>query len=760
MSTVPRMPSRASSFIGRKKEMAELRRQMAHTRLLTVLGPGGVGKTRLATEVARRQADHFADGSLLVELAEVRDGAMIPDAFARAAGITLQKEDTIGALSRRLTDRHLLLVVDNCEHLVAAVAPVVARLLKDCQRVSVLATSRERLNLDGETSWSLPPLMLPDSADGLGVAASTDAVRLFVDRARSVGPGFDLNARNLAPVIAICRKLEGIPLAIELAAARSATLSPDEIMARLDDRLRLLTGGSRDADVRHRTLRATLDWSYDLLEPAERALLQRLSVFAGAFRLDAAQEVCGFDPLDVDRVLDGLQGLSDKSMLQAERTDGQTRFRVLETVREYGAQKLAETGETNALRDRHLALYSRLAREASDARTKRGAMAEHKRLWAEMPDVREALDWVHPDLDAEVEFLGNLRHLWVIFAPAEGLRRLFGTLSGIDYKPTRGYVRALATELGLAGRSGRHDKALGTPELLADLAIKAGEEAFMAIRHFGVAYYAERVTRDLKTARQALEAAVAEFERVGNLPDTSMALASLGAIEMQEGNLEAAAPWIERALELALEIEDDYDAVGAFYTRGWLEVLSGDTEAAYGSFSAALGMVGDGDVLSVAQQAEGIAAAATATDARQAVTLFGAASSLRDEAESPASLPWSRWIEPAIVAALSALPKEIGDKAWNAGRAMSAPRVRDLALRRSGKGKRAAAPGGLSRRELEIAQLVAKGHTSKAIAERLFLSERTVESHLDHILGKLGVNSRAQVAAWVAEQSAAEGGAR
>src|SRR3989442_1081525 len=252
MSASAGVPRRLSNFIGRKKEMGELRRLLAHTRLLTILGPGGAGKTRLATEFAQVQGHRFSDGQIMIELVEVRDPALMPDAFAHAAGIRLQAEDTIGTLVHRFISREMLLVVDNCEHLTEAAAMVVARLLAACPRLVVLATSRERLNLDGEIVWRLSPLELPKTADSFAVASAAEAVRLFVDRARNVSPGFDIKPDNLSAIVAICRRLDGMPLAIELAAARASALSPAEIMARLDDRLRLLTGGPPDPEPRHR----------------------------------------------------------------------------------------------------------------------------------------------------------------------------------------------------------------------------------------------------------------------------------------------------------------------------------------------------------------------------------------------------------------------------------------------------------------------------------------------------------------------------
>ncbi len=735
--------------------MGELRRLLAHTRLLTMLGPGGAGKTRLATEFARAQGHRFADGQITIELVEVRDPALVPDAFARAAGIRLQAEDTIGTLVHRLISNEMLLVVDNCEHLTEAAATVVARLLAACPRLVVLATSRERLNLDGEVVWRLSPLALPQTTDTLAVASAAEAVRLFVDRARNVSPGFDIKSDNLPAIVAICRRLDGMPLAIELAAARASALSPAEIMARLDDRLRLLTGGPRDADKRHRTLRAAIDWSYQLLDPPERTLLQRLSIFAGPVRADAVEQVCGEAPLTPADVTDDLQKLADKSMLQIEPgVDASTRYRLLETIRDYAAGKLAATDDETRLRDLHLAFYTRLAEEAFEARMHRGAMAEHRRLWDEMADVRAALDLAKRDLDTEVGLLGNLRKLWWIFAPQEGLRRLFDALSGTKVKPTRGYARALWSLQALVGQSGHQEKSLFPPQQLTEMARHAGEEFMVAAGYLGIAYTSERIHRDLDTAREYLEKAVAEFRRFGDLPDLSLALASIGGIELQRGNVDAARPWVQEALDVAVEAEDEYGAVGAQYTFGWLEFLSGDTEAARRRFIAALDLVAESDALSVAQQVEGIGAAGATAHPRRSVTLFGAASKLREQVETPVQLPWSIWLEPAMAAARAALSEGVADKAWQLGRTMSSSQVLALARETPGArrgGKAASSAGDLSKRELEVARLVASGMTSRAIAERLFLSERTVESHLEHILTKLRFSSRAQVAGWYAE---------
>lgn len=762
MTEARTVPARLSSFIGRKKEMAELRRLSAHTRVLTILGPGGAGKTRLATEFARQQQDRFADGAVLVELAEVRDGSLVADAIARAARITVRGEDAQTALGRRLAGKHVLLVIDNCEHLVRPVAEVVVRLLGECERISVLATSRERLNVEGETTWRLPPLKMPETADTASSAASTDAVRLFVDRARSGRPGFDIDAGNATSVVAICRRLDGMPLAIELAAARVATLTPGEIMARLDDRLQFLTGGSRTVADRHQTLRATLDWSYELLDADERTLLQRLSVFAGAFRLDSAEDICGFAPLRRDGVVDGLARLADKSVVQAEPgAGGGTRYRILETVREYAAQKVDEAGGADELRDRHLAFYQRLGDDAYEARLIRGALPEHRRLWAEIADVRAALERAAHDRQELIHLLGSLRYVWMIFAPAEGTERLRKALLPLDLAPTPGLVRALWVWSALTGRGGQVDDALVSPAQLAKMADEVGDYRLAWIADLGRAYIAERIEGDAGKAREAMADAIPGLESVGNRPDLAMALASMGCFEMQLGNLDTAGGWIDRALAVAREAEDDYGVIGGLYTRGWLETMAGDRERARRTFLEALELTEESDLLSVAQQIEGIAA--NVPDARAAMTLFGGAAKLRQELLAPVHRPWSIWLEPAIAAARDGVAQDVAVAAWGAGNGLTPPQlvskaraaVGGEALPQSGALKGA---GGLSRRERQVAELVAGGSSNKEIAERLFLSERTVESHVDHILGKLNFNSRARVSGWVAEQRLARDG--
>src|SRR5215211_2820611 len=357
-------PTPLTSLIGRDRQIADVTALLDGSRMVTLTGPGGVGKTTLALAVIRRQADRFPDGAAFVDLAPLHDPALVPAAIAHAVGIPEAGDDPSGRrLVAALRDRRLLLLIDNFEQVIAA-APIVATLLARCAGLTALVTSREPLAIGGEQEYSVAPLPLPESNAPHAVGES-DAVRLFVARARAADPGFELTAENAGAVAAICRRLDGLPLAIELAAARIKVLPPAAVLERLDRRLPLLTGTRRDVPQRHRTVRDTVAWSYDLLGQDEQALFRCLSVFAGGFTLEAADAVgrqpaagsrqneatSDRRPSSADSVLNGISSLVDKSLLQASTGDlGERRFTPLETVREFGLEQLAAAGEETAIR--------------------------------------------------------------------------------------------------------------------------------------------------------------------------------------------------------------------------------------------------------------------------------------------------------------------------------------------------------------------------------------------------------------------------
>jgi predicted ATPase/class 3 adenylate cyclase len=356
------LPAQLSSFVGRELDVADIAQVLREKRLVTLTGVGGVGKTRLALQVAAEVLPRFRDGAWLCELAAVRDPAGVVDAVANVFQVTARPGLGLDeSLVAYLGDQELLMMLDNCEHVLRPVAALVRAIEAACPRVRVLATSREGLGVRGEQNLTVPSLDVPDDLTDLEAVTASEAVRLFVDRAQGAKANFVLDATNADGVAQVCRRLDGVPLAIELAAARITTMNPSELARRLDRRFRLLTGGDRDAIERHQTLRATIDWSYDLLTGEERRLLDRLSVFAGGCALDAAEAVCEGDPIDADDVYELLANLVARSLVVVDDTGPDTRYRLLETIRQYGEERLAEAGDTDTLRARHCDHYTEFA---------------------------------------------------------------------------------------------------------------------------------------------------------------------------------------------------------------------------------------------------------------------------------------------------------------------------------------------------------------------------------------------------------------
>jgi predicted ATPase/class 3 adenylate cyclase len=391
------LPAPVSPLVGRELEIAEVARLLERTRLLTLTGAGGVGKTRLALRVAMELLERFPDGAWLVELAPPADPQLVPQSVARVLSVRERPGRPLTeTLAEQLCSRRLLLVLDNCEHVIQACAALAQTLLRACPDLTILATSRESLGIGGEVAWRVPSLAVPDLRDAsdLELVARLPAVRLFVERAAAVCADFILTDQNARAVADVCRRLDGLPLAIELAAARVRALGPEEIAARLHDRFRLLGEGRRLAPTHQRTLRATLDWSYQLLTPLERRLFGRLAVFAGGWTAEAAEMVAGGDGLPANDVLDVLAGVVDKSLVLADRcTDGTTRYRLLETVRAYASEQLTASDEAATVRRRHAEHYLALAKAAEpdlNGPTPSGALA---RLAGEHDNLRAVLGW-------------------------------------------------------------------------------------------------------------------------------------------------------------------------------------------------------------------------------------------------------------------------------------------------------------------------------------------------------------------------------
>lgn len=465
------LPVAVSTLVGRQQERAEVAERVGETRLVTLTGSGGCGKTRLALEVAHDVASGFEHGACWVELSGVGDPGSVAQALADAVGV---REEPGRALVDTLTDRlgawHGLLVLDNCEHVVGACADLVGRLLQSCRHLTVLATSREPLAIDGETTWEVPPLGVPDpQAGSVEAVGAADAVALFETRARQVRADFAVTDDNAAAVGEICRRLDGIPLAVELAAARVRALSVEQVAAGLSDRFRLLTGGGRGAPSRQATLEASVAWSWDLLDDPQRVALARLSVFAGTFDLEAAEAVVAGPGIDTTQVLDLVTGLADRSLVQVGEHDGRARYRLLERIRLFAQERLAELDDPARVRDCHLDFFIGLADRAQAGLDGPDAAAWNARLAADLADLRAAIAWAVDSYRpvAVLDIAEPTRRFWYDRARHSELERWLRAAvdapTATDTDRARGLVTASLMALG----GGRLSRAHG----LADRAV-------------------------------------------------------------------------------------------------------------------------------------------------------------------------------------------------------------------------------------------------------------------------------------------------
>jgi predicted ATPase len=443
------LPLELSSFVGREREMAEVETLLSEQRLLTLTGSGGSGKTRLALRVVIDLVEDFEDGAWLVELAPLSDPDLVPQAVASVLGIRQQPGvSPADALVDHLRGADTLLVLDNCEHLVGACASLSAALLRVSPGLRILATSREALGVPGEALFSVPPLSLPDPRRLQDVEGLTryEAARLFSERARAIRPDFKITGDNAMAVAQICYRLDGMPLAIELAAARVKVLSVEQISSRLDDAFALLGGGGRTALAHHGTLRATMDWSYELLPEEERLLLRRVSVFAGGFALEAAEVVCAGGDLERGEVLELLASLVDKSLVLVAERDGEARYRLLETIRQYGLEKLEEGGEAGQMRGRHAAWFLSLAERAESELKGHQQVVWLARLEREHDNLRVAMRWLleEGETDTAVRLAWALWLFWRVHGyQGEGYRYTGEALEAGDALPTLVRAKAL-----------------------------------------------------------------------------------------------------------------------------------------------------------------------------------------------------------------------------------------------------------------------------------------------------------------------------
>jgi predicted ATPase/DNA-binding CsgD family transcriptional regulator len=753
-----------SSFVGREKELTEVKRLLEDSRLLTLTGPGGCGKTRLALVAAGDLAGGFEDGAWLVELASLADPALVQGAVASTLGVREQPGSTpTETLSGYLRTKKLLLVLDNCEHLVDACAVLAEALLRACPNLRILATSREAMGIAGETRLTVPPLSLPDPRRLPAVVdlVHYEAANLFVERAKAVKSEFALTERNAMCVAQICYRLDGIPLAIELAAARVRVLSVEQIAARLDDRFALLTGGGRTALARQRTLEAAMDWSHELLPGKERKLLRRLSVFAGGFTLEAAEAACSGSPSDGEveqgEVLDLISRLVDKSLVLVAERDGQARYRLLETVRQYGREKLERSGEAARIRRRHAGFLLKLAEEAG-LELKGPRQGEWlERLDTEHGNLRAALRWLleEGEVDAAARFAWALWLFWFHRGHQdEGRRWVEGVLEKGDALPTHLRAKVLYADGAMSWGLRESSDTIRLLEESRALFRQAGDghgEA-LALAATGVPTLQQG---DAEGATTILEEGIELLREAGDKWETSFMLAHLGMIYLDRDESARAARHFEESLALAREVGHKFSGCVSLTNLARAAQARGDHERAAGLYAEGLALAVElSDKANAAYCLEGLARVTSARgDDERAVRIFGAAEALLEAACDPlyAHAQDRADYERAVDALRSRLGEEAFRVAWSEGRAMEMGRAVEYALEPREASVPPTYPAGLSAREVEVLGLVASGMTSAQVAGELFISPNTVNRHLHSIYGKLGVSSRAAATRFAAE---------
>jgi predicted ATPase/DNA-binding CsgD family transcriptional regulator len=810
------LPIQLTSFFGRENDIAEVKKWLVDYRLVTLTGPGGCGKTRLALEIASDLTLDYEHGVWLVEFAPLSDPALIIQAVAAVVGV---REHPGVELSQTVFDylssRHILLVFDNCEHLITEVAHFVDILFRKCPRLTVLTTSREGLGILGEAIWTVPSLSLPlqkpwtdpvSAQETVNLYLKSESVQLFIARVSAVFPEFSLSVENGIWVAEICRRLDGMPLAIELAAARVRALSVKQIAERLDDRFNLLTGGSRTAPLRQQTLTATLDWSYALLSEPERRVLQRFSIFAGGAYLEGAEAVCSCECVRPEDVLDVLSHLVEKSLIVANKSYSDTRYRLLETIRQYAQQKLAEQGEEDECRDCHLTYFLQWAETIAPILQGKHQLVGLKRFETEHDNLRTALDWSRTNENNAklgLRLAAACGPFWSSHCYlSEGRRQLLAALSPkhVDDRSST-HARALMFSAHLAYMQADYlvgqpliEKALAiwrelgqedqvgmayTLEIYGGFRMEVGDyenaqrlfhesleiytrsnhKSGMGAVHKDLGWCAMR-TGDYPLAQIHLEKNLALAQETGDRTGLNYAYSGLGEVAIRLGEYTRASDLFEIGLSLSRELGDKWLEATILGSLGWLALRLRNFGATRNLLSDSLSLRVDiGDKGGMAWCLEKLGEAAVLKQQYQkAVTLFASAASLR----TPVHSVIDPVDQPEYERMLSGLRSKLAPKTfiacWEEGEGMQLRDAITYALLEpvelidktpiSDKEKFQ----GLSKRERETAALVAQGKSNREIAQIMTVREKTVETYVSRILDKLGFASRVQIATWAVEK--------
>lgn len=755
------LPAETTSFVGRRRELAEVRRKLTDARLVSLVGPGGVGKSRLAVRAATDLARRFSAGGWLVELADVRDPALVCNAVMTALDLRDQAAaEPLRLLLAYLRDRELLLVLDNCEHLLELTAQLVTDVLRTAPGVRIIVTSREPLSAPGEHVVPVPPLELPAPGAALAGLRHNEAVTLFVDRVTASAGTFELTDANQAAVLELCRRLDGLPLAIELAAVRMRVLTVEQIVERLTDRFSLLTGGSRAALPRHQTLRTAIEWSHDLLADDDRAVLRRSCVFAGRFTLHDVEAVCSFGDVPTAGALDVLSSLVEKSLVTREEARGVSCYRLHETMREFARLKLAEAAELDATDLRCADFYRMTCLQwALDNRYRLPEWLAWIDL--EIDNVRAVLQrcLVQADADRGIDLSVSLGWYWATRSTTEGMRWLGEFLAMTGGQPE---MRAWALFIRGFLATLKADQAAATPSLLAAVAAaRRTKQRDVLTNALSLASVAANMSGDRASAGRLMEEA--RLAAAGGDYVAAISIMQAQALNgLFDRDLDAVKSAGADGARLARQVNDLYALGMMLLNQGSAQLIAGDLDEARPVLAEALQTAHEIDDR-VGQyyllHALGCHAALTG-QARLAAQLLGAADTVRTEAGANVMPFIAPLLGQAAESARAALGSARYDAEFAAGRELSRDAAADLALGQSGQsglvstdgsgaGSRAGT-GVLAQREADVARLVADGLTNKQVGARLFISERTVESHIRSIMNKLGFSSRAQIAAWVA----------
>jgi predicted ATPase/DNA-binding CsgD family transcriptional regulator len=795
------LPPSLSSFIGRAREIAELEHLVNSTRLLTLTGAGGCGKTRLALHMATEWLNRFEDGVWSVELAVLPDPSLLPQAVLQTLGFPEPPSRApIDLLTDYFQPKHSLLILDNCEHIIDACAKFVSHLLKACPQLTIVVTSREALNIDGELAWIVPSLQIPTipSPSIISDLDQCDAVQLFLARASAVAPDFALTQQNADAIIKICEKLDGMPLAIELAAARIKVLGLEQIAERLDNALQLLTQGRRTAPSRHQTLRATMDWSYNLLSEAEKKLFKRTAVFAGGFTLEAAEIICVGEGVESEDVLELVTSLVNKSLLVSiERTaksqdlaEGSLHYRFLEPIRQYAREKLIEAGEEALIRDRHLSYFHNWTRTTETKLYAAEQLTQLANLERDLDNIRAALQWALKTqpimalrMVAALTLFWNVRgyttdgRRWgeqalkrtekdlapeVVDARARTLSMVaFLTMTQGDNQSASNLVtqaipmlRAHNDEIGLARALFVQSVALsflGQSSMARAAAEESREIGFRLddpfISSFSMSIMAGAMFRvgEIDTSQRFMQEALINSSRVGSPLALCLSLWGASRAALSQGNLKAARQYTEESLALIRQVGDKHRInLIASELAHILRHMGNLREAEKLYVEAIHGWRDYGQFGGMARCVECLAFIAIAEKQdKQAARWLGAAEIIRKVSHAEMIPPEQEEYQREVTILRGRMSPENFADSWSEGKGMALQQViaevEQLPIMPQPKPH---TPNALTPREFDVLRLLVQGLSDAEIAEKLVVSRRTVTTHLTTIYSKLGVNSR------------------